>query len=72
MMNGQFIQTIIGGLVVVTALLFAGLLAFTNVIDYMIGWRRTMMIILLIMYAFYRFTRVYQSIKRQKMKSNED
>ena len=70
-MNGQFIQTIIGGLVVVTALLFASLLAFTNVVDYMIGWRRTMMIVLLIIYAFYRFTRVYQSFKRQKIKHNE-
>ena len=72
MMNSQFFQNIIGGLVVATAILFAALLAFTNVIDYMVGWRRTMMIILLLMYAFYRFTRIRQNIKRQKIKPNEE
>jgi membrane protein DedA with SNARE-associated domain len=71
-MNGQLIQNIIGGIVVASALLFAGVLLFSNALEYLFGWKRIVMIGVLILYALYRFSRIYQVVKRQKMQQNED
>lgn len=71
-MNGQLIQNIIGGIVVASALFFAGVLLFSNALEYLFGWKRMVMIGVLILYAIYRFFRIYQVVKRQKMQQNED
>jgi len=71
-MNGQIIQNIIGGIVVASALLFAGALLFSNVLEFLFGWKRMFMIGVLILYAIYRFFRIYQVVKRQNIQHNEE
>lgn len=71
-MNSQIIQNTTGLIVVVSALIFAGVLLFTDAVDYMFGWKRTAMVAVLILYALYRFSRVYQAFKRSKTQNNEE
>ncbi|MFM1915784.1 MAG: hypothetical protein RLZZ531_1453, partial [Bacteroidota bacterium] len=36
------------------------------------GWKRIAMVAVLILYALYRFSRVYQAFKRSKTQNNEE
>ncbi len=71
-MNSQIIQNTTGLIVVASALIFAGVLLFTDSVDYMFGWKRTAMVAVLILYALYRFSRVYKAFKRSKTQNNEE
>ena len=71
-MNSQIIQNTTGLIVVASALIFAGVLLFTDSVDYMFGWKRTAMVAVLILYALYRFSRVCQAFKRSKTQNNEE
>lgn len=71
-MNSQIIQNTTGLIVVASALIFAGVLLFTDSVDYMFGWKRTAMVAVLFLYALYRFYRVYKAFKRSKTQNNEE
>lgn len=71
-MNSQIIQNTTGLIVVASALIFAGVLLFTDSVDYMFGWKRTAMVAVLFLYALYRFSRVYKAFKRSKTQNNEE
>lgn len=62
-MKTNIIQSITGGLVVIVAFLFAGMLLFKDVVPYLNGWKRITTIIVLVLYASYRFSRIYKDFK---------
>lgn len=68
-MKTNMIQNITGGLVVIVALIFAGMLAFNNVLPYLNGWKRITTIIVLALYASYRFSRIYKDFKTNKQQN---
>jgi membrane protein DedA with SNARE-associated domain len=68
-MKTNIIQNITGGLVVIVALIFAGMLAFNNVLPYLNGWKRITTIIVLALYASYRFSRIYKDFKTNKQQN---
>jgi type IV secretory pathway VirB2 component (pilin) len=65
-MKTNIIQNITGGLVVIVALIFAGMLAFKDVLLYLNGWKRITTIVVLVLYASYRFSRIYKDFKSIK------
>jgi hypothetical protein len=65
-MKTNIIQSITGGLVVVVAIIFAGMLALKDILPYLNGWKRITTIIVLVLYASYRFSRIYKDFKIDK------
>ncbi len=63
-MKTNIIQSITGGLVVVVAIIFAGMLAFKDILPYLNGWKRIVTIAVLFLYAAYRFSRIYKDFKK--------
>jgi hypothetical protein len=68
-MKTNIIQSITGGLVVVVAFIFAGMLAFNDVLPYLNGWKRITTIVVLVLYASYRFSRIYKDLKTNKQQN---
>jgi len=68
-MKTNIIQSITGGLVVVVAFIFAGMLAFNDVLPYLNGWKRITTIAVLVLYASYRFSRIYKDFKTTKQQN---
>ncbi len=69
-MKTTMIQSITGGLVVIVALIFAGMLAVQDILPYLSGWKRIVTICILVLYATYRFSRIYKDFKL--LKQNKD
>jgi hypothetical protein len=65
-MKTNIIQSITGGLVVVVAFIFAGMLVFKDILPYLNGWKRITTIVVLVLYAGYRFSRIYKDFKTNK------
>jgi uncharacterized membrane protein len=65
-MKTNIIQNITGGLVVIVAILFAGMLTFNDILPYLNGWKRITTIVVLVLYASYRFSRIYTDFKKDK------
>jgi type IV secretory pathway VirB2 component (pilin) len=65
-MKTNIIQSITGGLVVVVAIIFAGMLALKDILPYLNGWKRITTIVVLVLYASYRFSRIYNDLKKDK------
>jgi type IV secretory pathway VirB2 component (pilin) len=65
-MKTNIIQNITGGLVVIVAILFAGMLTFNDILPYLNGWKRIATIVVLVLYASYRFSRIYTDLKKDK------
>jgi type IV secretory pathway VirB2 component (pilin) len=68
-MKTNIIQSITGGLVVVVAFIFAGMLAFNDGLPYLNGWKRITTIVVLVLYASYRFSRIYKDLKTNKQQN---
>ena len=49
--------------------LFAGMLLFKDVVPYLNGWKRITTIIVLVLYASYRFSRIYKDFKTNKQQN---
>ena len=60
------ITYILSGFIIVMSLVFAGYLAFTDLIDTLYGWKRTTLEAVLVFYAAYRAYRLYLEIKSDK------
>jgi hypothetical protein len=48
------------------AILFAGMLTFNDILPYLNGWKRIATIVVLVLYASYRFSRIYTDFKKDK------
>ncbi|MBP5995767.1 MAG: hypothetical protein KA736_08730 [Crocinitomicaceae bacterium] len=68
-MKTNIIQSITGGLVVIVAILFAGMLTFNDILPYLNGWKRMTTIIVLVLYASYRFSRIYKDFKKDNQQN---
>jgi type IV secretory pathway VirB2 component (pilin) len=70
-MKTNIIQSITGGLVVVVAIIFAGMLALKDILPYLNGWKRITTIVVLVLYASYRFSRIYNDLKKDKHQNKD-
>jgi uncharacterized membrane protein len=70
-MKTNIIQSITGGLVVIVAVLFAGMLAFNDILPFLHGWKRITTIVVLLLYASYRFSRIYNDFKKDKHQNQD-
>jgi type IV secretory pathway VirB2 component (pilin) len=70
-MKTNIIQSITGGLVVVVAIIFAGMLALQDILPYLNGWKRITTIVVLVLYASYRFSRIYNDLKKDKHQNKD-
>lgn len=68
-MKTNIIQSITGGLVVIVAILFAGMLTFNDILPYLNGWKRMTTIVVLVLYASYRFSRIYKDFKKDNQQN---
>jgi type IV secretory pathway VirB2 component (pilin) len=68
-MKTNIIQNITGGLVVIVAILFAGMLTFNDILPNLNGWKRITTIIVLVLYASYRFSRIYKDFKKDNQQN---
>lgn len=68
-MKTNIIQSITGGLVVIVAILFAGMLIFNDILPYLNGWKRMTTIVVLVLYASYRFSRIYKDFKKDNQQN---
>jgi type IV secretory pathway VirB2 component (pilin) len=70
-MKTNIIQSITGGLVVVVAIIFAGMLALKDILPYLNDWKRITTIVVLVLYASYRFSRIYNDLKKDKHQNKD-
>jgi type IV secretory pathway VirB2 component (pilin) len=70
-MKTNIIQSITGGLVVIVAVLFAGMLAFNDILPFLNGWKRITTIVVLFLYASYRFSRIYHDFRKDKHQNQD-
>jgi hypothetical protein len=53
------------------AVLFAGMLAFNDILPFLNGWKRITTIVVLLLYASYRFSRIYNDFKKDKHQNQD-